>query len=65
MVVGHIPSASGEKPPGGLNAHCTECGQCNRNMSETRRLLGSAVGVLSKGKGKSENGKVKTGEGKQ
>ena len=65
MLVGQIPSASGEKPPGGLNAHCIECGQCNRNMSETKRLLGPAVGVWSKGKGKSKNGKVKTGEGKQ
>ena len=49
----------------GLNAHCIEYVQCNENMSETKRLLGSAVGVQGKGQGKSKNGKVKTGKGKQ
>ena len=67
MLVGELPPAphGGTIPPGGLNAHCIEYAQCNRNMSETKRLLGSAVGVQGKGKGKSKNGKVKTGKGKQ
>ncbi len=37
---------------GGLNAHCIMIEQCNRNMEQTKAILGTAVGVLSKGKGK-------------
>jgi hypothetical protein len=68
----HAPTAG--KSPGrrlsgslllGLNTHCVEYVQCNENTSETKRLLGLVVGVQGKGQGKSKNGKVKTGRGKQ
>jgi len=34
-----------------LNAHCIDINQCDWNIEEKKKILGTAIGVQNKGKG--------------
>ena len=34
-----------------MNAHCIDINQCDWNIEEKKKILGTAIGVQNKGKG--------------